>query len=519
MWCPLWLAGLSVWPFENHNKDSSPRLPGESGTMDRNPSPPSSDDEEAPEDDSIGDTVYSKHWFFSTLTRLIEEVSGGESSAEQETETAVDLDEELESEICKVWDMSMNQDVALFLQEFKAPEILLGIIVKSKCCRLTEICVGILGNMSCFQEPCLTISNNESLGEVALLLLSDPDPPTLLETSRLLLTCLSQAEVAGTWAERFRKHPSVRDNLCFIMYSSTNVDLLLKVGQLLDRLFDMDEDLMLSWIQRDFRESNSVTDNAEDTAAPLEMVPCLLEATKLLRSESPKGLDTYLHILHLLTTTQIGTQAIVQSPDGGEEMWEFLSDLTCNDLCQPNDPPLVVQEQKSLLSSVLAVLSTMFVSQEKQRQRRERSSLEPRSAGGAVVLKSYRKHCWLSQEGGALPLISSLSRVLENLEECQKKCSEDKAHESPDARQDDFYLQVVKDVSCEFLSNILSELSKDDILQGISLGHITEQRCLCALRNLLPLYSQSVSSFLVALGEADRTLADTLQRETSVLAE
>nr|Q6DCP5.1 RecName: Full=Protein saal1 [Xenopus laevis]AAH77958.1 MGC80954 protein [Xenopus laevis] len=459
--------------------------------MDRNPSPPSSDDEEAPEDDSIGDTVYSKHWFFSTLTRLIEEVSGGESSAEQETETAVDLDEELESEICKVWDMSMNQDVALFLQEFKAPEILLGIIVKSKCCRLTEICVGILGNMSCFQEPCLTISNNESLGEVALLLLSDPDPPTLLETSRLLLTCLSQAEVAGTWAERFRKHPSVRDNLCFIMYSSTNVDLLLKVGQLLDRLFDMDEDLMLSWIQRDFRESNSVTDNAEDTAAPLEMVPCLLEATKLLRSESPKGLDTYLHILHLLTTTQIGTQAIVQSPDGGEEMWEFLSDLTCNDLCQPNDPPLVVQEQKSLLSSVLAVLSTMFVSQEKQRQRRERT----------------------------LPLISSLSRVLENLEECQKKCSEDKAHESPDVRQDDFYLQVVKDVSCEFLSNILSELSKDDILQGISLGHITEQRCLCALRNLLPLYSQSVSSFLVALGEADRTLADTLQRETSVLAE
>lgn len=41
--------------------------------MDRNPSPPpeSADQEEDEALDSIGDTVYSKHWLFSTLTRLI----------------------------------------------------------------------------------------------------------------------------------------------------------------------------------------------------------------------------------------------------------------------------------------------------------------------------------------------------------------------------------------------------------------------------------------------------------------
>lgn len=38
--------------------------------MDRNPSPPSSEVEE--EEDAVGNTVYSKHWLFSILTRLIE---------------------------------------------------------------------------------------------------------------------------------------------------------------------------------------------------------------------------------------------------------------------------------------------------------------------------------------------------------------------------------------------------------------------------------------------------------------
>lgn len=40
--------------------------------MDRNPSPPSSEAEEEEEGDAVGSTVYSKHWLFSILTRLIE---------------------------------------------------------------------------------------------------------------------------------------------------------------------------------------------------------------------------------------------------------------------------------------------------------------------------------------------------------------------------------------------------------------------------------------------------------------
>lgn len=46
----------------------------QSPVIDRNPSPPpdTADGEEDEALDAIGETIYSKHWLFSTLTRLID---------------------------------------------------------------------------------------------------------------------------------------------------------------------------------------------------------------------------------------------------------------------------------------------------------------------------------------------------------------------------------------------------------------------------------------------------------------
>ena len=62
--------------------------------------------------------------------------------------------------------MSMDEDVALFLQEFNAPDIFMGVLAKSKCPQLREICVGILGNMACFQEIHVSINSDKNLGQV-----------------------------------------------------------------------------------------------------------------------------------------------------------------------------------------------------------------------------------------------------------------------------------------------------------------------------------------------------------------
>ncbi|XP_077177699.1 protein SAAL1 isoform X1 [Paroedura picta] len=456
--------------------------------MDRNPSPPSSDAEEeaAVAGDSIGNTVYSKHWLFSVLTKLIEVISPKKGESElNNVDTEVDLDEDMENDICKVWDMSMDKDVALFLQEFNAPDIFMGIFAKSKSPRLTEICVGILGNMACCQKICMSISKDENLGQLILQRLCDSDPPTLLETSRLLLTCLCHPEVANIWVERIRGSPSVYDCVCFIMSSSTNVELLVKVGEVVDKLFDLDEELMLNWIKNGTQRTvEQPTDDSPKSFPDFEIIPCLLEAAKQVCSDNnAEGLDVYMHIMQLLTTVDEGTQAIVQTTDGGKETWNLLSDLFCNDLCQPDDPPIIVQEQKMVLASILSVLSAISASQTE---------------------KEYAKI------GKNLPLIGSLIRVLQNMEECGKRPTDGSKESQSEESEEDFHFKILKDICCELLSNIFQELSKENVLEGLKQNHLNEQKCCCAFQNLLPFYSTSVESFLEVLREADQSLADTL---------
>ncbi|MBZ3883175.1 Protein SAAL1 [Sciurus carolinensis] len=444
--------------------------------MDRNPSPPppSRDEEEDDEGaggDCIGSTVYSKHWLFGVLSGLIQIVrpQNTKSSSDDE-EQQMELDEEMENEICRVWDMSMDEDVALFLQEFNAPDIFMGVLARSKCPRLREICVGILGNMACFQEICVSISSDKNLGQVLLHCLYDSDPPTLLETSRLLLTCLSQTEVASVWVERIREHPAIYDSICFIMSSSTNVDLLVKVGEVVDKLFDLDEKLMLEWIRNGTAHPLDQPQEDSEEQPVFKIVPCVLEAAKQVRSENPEGLDVYMHILQLLTTVDDGIQAIVQCPDTGKDTWTLLFDLVCHEFCQSDDPPIILQEQKTMLASVFSVLSAIYASQADQEH----------------LKKEKGKYYFID-----LPLIDSLIRVLQNMEHCQKKPensveSSQEENKKSDATQDDFHLKILKDISCEFLSNIFQALTK-------------------------------VEDFIKILHEVDKALADDLEESFPTL--
>ncbi|KAB0370698.1 hypothetical protein FD755_017107 [Muntiacus reevesi] len=473
-----WPKYLNIW---------APHPSGDGQVMDRNPSPPppsrDGDEEEAAGGDCIGSTVYSKHWLFGVLSGLIQMVSpeNAKSSSDDE-EQQMELDEEMENEICRVWDMSMDE----------------------------EICVGILGNMACFQEICVSISSDKNLGQVLLHCFYDSDPPTLLETSRygtqesrvalsllnshfshrLLLTCLSQTEVASVWVERIRENPAIYDSICFIMSSSTNVDLLVKVGEVVDKLFDLDEKLMLEWIRSGAVQALDQPQEGSEPQPVFRIVPCVLEAAKQVRSENPEGLDVYMHILQLLTTVDDGIQAIVQCPDTGKDTWNLLFDLVCREFCQADDPPIILQEQKTVLASVFSVLSAIYASQAEQE--------------------------YLKIGKVDLPLIDSLIRVLQNMEHCQKKPensteSNTEETEKSDLTQDDFHLKILKDISCEFLSNIFQVLTKETVTQGLKEGQLSKQKCSCAFENLLPFYSPVVEDFLKILREVDKTLAGNLE--------
>ncbi|KAF5918896.1 hypothetical protein HPG69_005937, partial [Diceros bicornis minor] len=445
-------------------------------SMDRNPSPPPPRRDEAEEEvaggDCIGSTVYSKHWLFGVLSGLIQIVNpeNTKSSSDGE-EQQMELDEEMENEICRVWDMSMDEDVALFLQEFNAPDIFMGVLAKSRCPRLRvsmyiskAFLFGAIiadSNMACFQEICVSISSDKNLGQVLLHCLYDSDPPTLLETSRLLLTCLSQMEVASVWVERIREHPAIYDSICFIMSSSTNVDLLVKVGEVVDKLFDLDEKLMLEWIRNGAVQSLDQPQEDSEEQPVFRIVPCVLEAAKQVRSENPEGLDVYMHILQLLTTVDDGIQAIVQCPDTGKDTWNLLFDLVCHEFCQSDDPPIILQEQKTVLASIFSVLSAIYASQAEQE--------------------------YLKIEKG------NLIRVLQNTEQCQKK-PENSAESHTEETKKIFHV-----------------LTKDTVAQGLKEGQLSKQKCSCAFQNLLPFYSPVVEDFLKILREVDKTLADDLE--------
>ncbi|XP_076847051.1 protein saal1 isoform X2 [Brachyhypopomus gauderio] len=467
------------------SRSSSPLDCPQTPEMDRNPSPPPErGDETGEEADAIGETVYSKHWLFSTLTSLIQMVTEHES---QQGDSLEELSEEHEDELCKVWDMAMDKDVAGFLQEFKAPDILLGVITKSRSSRLTEICVGILGNMACFHDTRVSLSQNADLGAVLLLLLGDNDPPTLLETCRLLLTCVSQPDVAPLWLERIQQQTHTRNNLCFIMRSSTNVELLMKVGELVDKLLDEDEELMKSWLSGLPSEGDQDKDLHQDIALSL------LEAAVQLRKESPEALDAYIHALQLLTTVDEGLQHLVSDGGCGGALWEFVCAVVCEDLCQPDDPPLILQEQKGLLAPALALLSALH------------SSL---------------------QTDINLSLVESLLRILyfhsENQQGFQDRTSEERkkrAGDRNDEARQDVQIQAVVETTGELLCTVLTHLPKDAVSDLIKDHHLADKIWVAALKSLLPQYITTVQCFVSALEEVEANMAKILKQECSIPSE
>lgn len=86
-----------------------------------------------------------------------------------------------------------------------------------------------------------------------------------------------------------------------------------------------------------------------------------------MRSKISSGISSPSAIeqapLESLTTTDL--LFLLADPDGpGKALWDFVSDVVCEDFCQPNDLSVVLQEQKSILVQAFSVLQALYRSQE-----------------------------------------------------------------------------------------------------------------------------------------------------------
>lgn len=255
-------------------------------------------------------------------------------------------------------------------------------------------------------------------------------------------------------------------------------DLLEKVGELLDKLFDLDEELMKSWItaQPSGGEEDEDDDDDNGSQSRLDAASCLLEAAKQLRSESPIGLEVYLHALQLLTTVDEGIQTLA-APDGpGKAVWDFVCDVVCEDLCQPTDLPAVLQEQKRILVQALAVLQALYRCQDE----------------------------WCSRSDISLPLIGTVLRVLQFH-------SEDKDDGTKDEQ-----LQTLAEIAAEFLADICSHISTDTVADLVKNGYLTEKTALTAAGSLAPNFRTSFQQLQSMLSETDPQMADKVWKQFPV---
>lgn len=297
--------------------------------------------EELVDADVIKGTAFSKQWLFTVLMKLIQEVDKQNESGNTENEFGVDVDEDLQDELCNLWDMSMNSDVVVFMREFKSVELLSAVIANSRAPRVTEICVGILGNLACNETVCREMSADQNFIHMVLLLLQNPDGLCLVQTFRLLYSCLGYEAGQSAWISAIKQQENeILEQIKFIMTSSTNVELLKNTGELVNILMDLDDVLCRRWSEA-------------------SLLTSMFEAIKEIGYEPCPALEIYIHNFQLMSCTEKGAEAL-------DSMSVQLQKLLMKYLIYLCDEPIVAVDIKAkYLAAVLSLISLIFLQNSK----------------------------------------------------------------------------------------------------------------------------------------------------------
>lgn len=309
----------------------------------QNPSPPPEvlEASETLAGDAIGETLFSERWVLRTLMKLTEVVSQKtkeESNADEDDDSDAiqQLDREIESLLCQLWDMCTDKDVVKFLVGLPTLDMIADAMTYTKMPRLTEIVVGILGNMCCVDEALTKVTDHLRLRMAALQLLDMSDPPTLTEVFRFLLTCVRSKTHFSTWLKYFREDENFLPHLTFIMASSTNVRLLTMAADFVDSVLDVSDDLCGDWSTSEFVDS-------------------LLEAVRQIGFRITNVAETYLHILQLLSTSANGKAALTLHQEAVVGVVSSYLRSICDDEC------ILVRGHEAGLASALLLVHILLL--------------------------------------------------------------------------------------------------------------------------------------------------------------
>ncbi|MED6180638.1 hypothetical protein PIB30_011944 [Stylosanthes scabra] len=118
---------------------------------------------------------------------------------------------------CVLWDLAANTTHAELMVENLILDVLLANLIVCKSPRVTEISLGIIGNLACHEIPMKRIVSTNGLIEIIVDKLFMDDPQCLCEICRLLAAGLQSGESVA-WAEALQSEHT----LCQILWIAEN---------------------------------------------------------------------------------------------------------------------------------------------------------------------------------------------------------------------------------------------------------------------------------------------------------
>ncbi|XP_010247792.1 PREDICTED: uncharacterized protein LOC104590746 [Nelumbo nucifera] len=162
---------------------------------------------------------------------------GDETSSHNSEQPGESAGEEAWEEYgCILWDLAAHRTHAEFMVENLLLEVLLATLTVSKSARVTEISLGIIGNLACHEVPRKHIISMKGLVETIVDQLFLDDSQCLCETCRLLTLGL-RGSGAVTWAGAL--HPEhILCRILWIAENTLNPQLLEKTLELLSAILN-----------------------------------------------------------------------------------------------------------------------------------------------------------------------------------------------------------------------------------------------------------------------------------------
>lgn len=142
----------------------------------------------------------------------------GEVSCSRFEDSSISVREKAWEEYgCILWDLAASRIHAEFMVQNLMLEVLLGSLIVSQSMRVTEISLGILGNLACHEIPMKQIASTDKLIEIVVDQLFLDDTSCLCEACRLLTLGLQGSECV-IWAKALQSE----HNLCRVIWVAEN---------------------------------------------------------------------------------------------------------------------------------------------------------------------------------------------------------------------------------------------------------------------------------------------------------